>query len=270
MNVQAENGIEWTHYFGPGSGRTWNVSQGCKHDCKWVMPDGAVAQCYAKSVAERFQSKTFFPQGFDHYYWHPHKIDEPLKEKRPCGIFLDSMSDLMGHWVPDDHIHQVLDVCAQASWHVFFLLTKNAPRLKRFEFPGNVFVGVSAPPSMMMGKPLSDEQRDRMVKTQLDILTGVKARVRWMSIEPLSFDIAPLLTHPLPLEWAVIGAASNGPKVYQPRTEWVRNTLTALDGIPVFFKGNLMGNPAAAPWRQEFPVIAPQASIDAPVQKSLF
>jgi protein gp37 len=73
-----------------------------------------------------------------------------------------------------------------------------------------------------------------------------------MSIEPLSFDIAQLLVGSN-LRWAVIGAATNGPKMYQPRPEWVANVLKVLDkqGTRVFFKGNLDWSP----WREDFPII---------------
>lgn len=73
-----------------------------------------------------------------------------------------------------------------------------------------------------------------------------------MSIEPLSFDIAPLLKDSL-LEWAVIGAATNGPKTYQPDAEWVTNVLRVLDAqkTAVFFKGNLEW----PHWREAFPVV---------------
>jgi protein gp37 len=71
-----------------------------------------------------------------------------------------------------------------------------------------------------------------------------------MSIEPLSFDIAPLLQESL-LEWAVIGAATNGSKTYQPEPEWVENVLAVLDEqqTAVFFKGNLEWDD----WRENFP-----------------
>jgi len=78
----------------------------------------------------------------------------------------------------------------------------------------------------------------------------VRVPVRWMSIEPLSFDIAPLLKDAC-LQWAVIGAATNGRKTYQPEPEWVENLLDTLDaqGTKVFFKGNLEWGE----WREEFP-----------------
>jgi len=172
--------------------------------------------------------------------------------KQPAKIFLDSMSDLMGHWVPDEQVEAVLDICRQAHWHTFQLLTKNAPRLLQFTFPPNVWVGVSAPLSEMLGKRLSHRQQVRMVERQLAILAQVRVPVRWMSIEPLSFDIAPLLKG-APLEWAVIGAATNGRKTYQPRAEWIENLLALFDqqGVKVFFKGNLAWN--AETWREDFP-----------------
>ncbi len=73
-----------------------------------------------------------------------------------------------------------------------------------------------------------------------------------MSIEPLSFDIASLLENS-GLQWAVIGAATNGAKAYQPKREWVENVLNVLDkqGTKVFFKGNLSWEP----WREEFPEV---------------
>jgi protein gp37 len=244
MNKQTPRGIEWTDY-------TWNPIGGCKHACRWTMPDGSVAICYAETVAEG-AARAAYPRGFKHHYWQPGRLVEPLSVRQPSKIFLDSMSDLMGHWVPDAEIEAVLDICRQAEWHTFQLLTKNAPRLLRFEFPPNVWVGVSAPPSQMLGKTLTHEQQVRMVVRQLEVLDKVQVPIRWMSIEPLSFDIAPLLED-CPLQWAVIGAATNGVKTYQPRPEWVQDLLRVLDkqSVPVFFKGNLNWYP----YRASFPIV---------------
>lgn len=241
---ETQRGIEWTDY-------TWNPVGGCKHACRWEMPDGTIAECYAETVAQRVAQRAY-PHGFAHHYWRPDALEEPFALKKPAKIFLDSMSDLMGAWVPDDQVEQVLAICRRASWHSFQLLTKNAPRLLQFEFPPNVWVGVSAPPTFMFGRKLSLEQQRRMVARQIEILRQVNVPVRWMSIEPLSFDIAPLLSH-APLEWAVIGAATNGPRTYQPEPEWVQHVLDVLDaqGTKVFFKGNLDWEP----WREAFPEV---------------
>lgn len=269
MNVQGEyirdanghvadvrGGIEWLKRKVNGvwrRGYTWNVAPGCMHDCTWKMPDGSIAQCYAKTVAEGV-AKEAYPDGFAHPYWHPERLEEPLRVKLPASIFPDSMGDLMGRWMHNQQIQAVLDTMRKAYWHRFMLLTKNAPRLLQFDFPPNVWVGVSAPPSTMFGRSLDENQQAAMIRRQVDVLRQVKTPVRWMSIEPLSFDIAPLLVD-APLNWAVIGAATKGAVTYQPEPQWVHNAIDVLHrgGTAVFFKGNMKGNQAADPWLEEFP-----------------
>lgn len=264
MNKQgAVGGIEWTRRKLPDGtvlpGYTWNVMGGCEHECEWVMPNGDVAECYAKTVAERLAHK-LYPQGFAHHYFHPERLEEPLKLTQPAGIFLDSMSDLMGHWVPNEQIAQVLDICRRAHWHTFFLLTKNPKRLKEFSpFPPNVWVGVSSPPDHFMGKQLNQHQQETLLRVALNTLSEIEASVKWMSAEPLSWDIAPIVArYPDALNWAVIGAASNGRNQYPPSEKFLKHLLTVLDiqDVPVFYKGNLRSLPAAAAeWREEFPEV---------------
>ena len=248
MNKQykspSQRGIEWTDY-------TWNPIGGCQHQCRWEMPDGTIAECYAETVAHRV-ARSAYPQGFAHHYFKPDQLTQPLALKKPARIFLDSMSDLMGAWIPDGQVNQVLDICRQSPHHSFQLLTKNAPRLTRFDFPPNVWVGVSAPPTYMFGKRLTTTARGRMVNKSLSVLDALDVPVKWISIEPLSFDIAPhLVGHDL--QWAIIGAASNGNRTYQPEAQWVQNVLNVLDAqqTPIFFKGNLQWEQSR--WREEFP-----------------
>lgn len=261
MNLQKPpNAIEWCRVRKPDGtytrGYTWNVLAGCMHGCKWTMPDGKTAQCYAKSVAEGV-AQAAYPQGFEHHYFHPERLDEPLRVKEPAGIFLDSMSDLMGIWVTDDEIKQVLDICRQAHWHTFFLLTKNAPRLAQFQFPPNVWVGASSPPDEMFGKKLNRNQQAKMLHRTLKTLQNVKAKVRWISFEPLSWDCSEIVAqYPGALTWAVIGAASNGAAEFPPAEGDLMNMLTVLDdqGVPIFYKGNMRTLPmTGSDWRHEFP-----------------
>jgi protein gp37 len=222
MNKQkAPRGIEWTRIKtedGVLDGYTWNPVGGCKHGCEWDMPDGSKAVCYAKTIAERVALGAY-PHGFEHHYWNAERLNEPLKAKKSAGIFMDSMSDLMGHWVDEKQIRRVLDVCKSADWHVFQMLTKNAPRLLKFVFPENVWVGVSSPPDVMFGKRLSRGQQAQMLKRSLDVLQQVNVPVRWMSFEPLSWDVSTVVANsPNVLNWAVIGAASNGRNEYPPRS----------------------------------------------------
>ncbi|MGJ3239422.1 MAG: DUF5131 family protein [Anaerolineae bacterium] len=260
MNKQKPpKGIEWTRIKLSADkimpGYTWNPTGGCKHGCTWQMPDGSITECYAKTIAERF--KTGFPEGFDAHYWREHQLEKPLKVKTPSGIFVGSMADLFGHWVPQEQILQVIDIMRQADWHIFQTLSKFPIRLTEFNpFPDNVWVGVSLPAGHMMSKTGAA----RALKAYLSHMTNVQAKVRFMSIEPLWFNVAPVLNDwleehdQLPFEWAIIGAASNGSTVYQPEIEWTQGLLDLFDklSIPVFFKGNMDWN--SNDWREDFPL----------------
>lgn len=265
MNEQkAPNGIEWTRVaFEDGvrlRGYTWNPIGGCRHACRWTMPDGSTAICYAEDVATRLVSASY-PQGFEAHYWKPQLLDEPAKLKTPAGIFVGSMADVFGAWVPDDHIRLVLDACQRAPQHYFMMLTKNAPRLLHYQFPRNVLVGVSSPPDFMHGKALSRDQQTRMLRRTMETLRQLKsanqAAVVWISIEPLSWDISEVLAEfPRVLDWAVIGAASSGSKWYAIDEDVFMRVQNALDKqrVPTFYKGNLRSTKlAAALWREEFP-----------------
>src|SRR5438270_12849572 len=80
-------GIEWCD-------ETRNATGGCMHDCKWVMPDGTVAGCYAKMLAEHGVAKRAYPQGFEHHYWRPEALKQLTAGDEALLIFCDSMSDL--------------------------------------------------------------------------------------------------------------------------------------------------------------------------------
>jgi protein gp37 len=218
------------------------------------MPDGNIAICYAEAVANGV-AKDAYPHGFEHHYYNPERIAEPRKLKRPARIFIDSMSDLFGAWVPEQQIKSILSICAQCDWHTFLVLTKNAPRLLKFadQCPDNLHAGVSMPPDSMLGKSLSRHQQESMLRRSLQVLdTLPRNLITWMSFEPLSWDVAPILNqYPTAIRWAVIGAASNGRTYYQPNSEHVNHLLDVLDenNIPVFFKGNLKWDAR----REEYP-----------------
>lgn len=266
MNKQGENGIEWTHIYGPGTGLTWNPIAGCRHACRWEMPDGTTARCYAEAIAEGL-AQNAYPEGFSAHYWHPGRLNEPYSIREPRGIFLNSMSDIMGHWVPDEQVIAVLKVVQACPWHAFFLLTKNAPRLLKFAewFTPNLFVGVSMPPTFFAGRSLlSEESKEKYILRALDVLNDIQLHTRavttWMSFEPLSYNVSAdllkwniLLEMNVPINWAVIGAASSGKTTYQPDPMWVKKLMAVLrdqlQEIPVFMKGNLEWSPR----REEFP-----------------
>jgi|SRR5262245_19114 len=106
-----------------------------------------------------------------------------------------------------------------------------------------------------------------MLKRSLDVLRQVKEKAGnlvWMSAEPVSWDMVPLLDEHHLLDWVIIGAASNGRRYFQPDPEHIERLLQVLDatGTPVFYKGNIkpffrqhdLGTEELNRWREDFPV----------------
>lgn len=67
-------GIEWVKTFDPDGterqGVTANPVGGCLHGCRWKMPDGTIAVCYAETTAEG-AARRAYPEGFEHHYVGP-------------------------------------------------------------------------------------------------------------------------------------------------------------------------------------------------------
>ena len=80
---------------------TWNPVTGCKLGCPY---------CYAAKLARRF-GKSFEPE------FHSERLAQPAQIKKPQNIFVCSMADLFGEWVPDEWIKAVFDACAAAPQH---------------------------------------------------------------------------------------------------------------------------------------------------------
>ncbi len=254
-------GIEWCD-------ETRNVIGGCLHGCRWEMPDGSVAICYAEHLAESGVAKRAYPQGFKHHYFRPEEIKQLTKGKEPLLIFCDSMSDLFAKAVPEDQVRGILAAMRTAPHHTYQSLTKAAPQILKYidDLPPNLWVGASSPPDWMMGKRLSRHQQAAMLRKSLAILTEVKKRTGnsvWMSAEPVSWDLTEVINETHPLDWVVIGAASNGRRYYQPDPEHIRKLLLVMDATrtPVFYKGNIrplfedndLGTDDLNRWREDFP-----------------
>jgi protein gp37 len=248
-------GIEWTDY-------TTNPIAGCPHSCRWHMPDGTTAICYAEAVAESIAS-AHYPNGFAADYWHPGELQGPATIKKSSKFFVGSMSDVFAARVDQKHIDAVFEIARMLPRHRFQFLTKNPKRLlKQKDIPWNCWIGVSSPPDEMWGHELSQRQKDTMMMSALEVLAELHSQgvLTWLSAEPLSWDIRPHFeAHPglREIDWLVIGAASNERKIFQPVEQHVRNMVEWADAweVPVFYKGNLRDTPfAAADWREEFPI----------------
>jgi protein gp37 len=255
-------GIEWCD-------ETRNATGGCLHDCKWKMPDRTIAGCYAKDLAENGVAKKAYPNGFEAHYFRPQALRQLTAGADPLLIFCDSMSDMFARNVPCDQVLSILDAMRKAPHHAYQCLTKAAPMLLKYiDFlPPNLWIGVSSPPDWFMGKSLSSHQQQAMLRRSLEVLAEVKTRtgnIVWMSAEPLSWDLTQIIGASHPLDWIVIGAASNGRQYFQPDPSHIVRLLNVMDltNTPVFYKGNIkplfqsndLGSDELNRWREDFPV----------------
>lgn len=112
--------IEWTE-------KTWNVFTGCDK----VSP--GCDNCYAKPMANRFKGMNGYPA--DNPFkptFHPDRLDQPLKWKKGCKIFICSMGDLFHKDNSFDQIAAVYGVMAACPEHTFQILTKRPKRMREF------------------------------------------------------------------------------------------------------------------------------------------
>ncbi len=202
--------IEWTD-------ATWNPVTGCS------QVSAGCDHCYALRFAERWRGITGHPyeQGFDLKLW-PERLEAPLRWHSPRRIFVNSMSDLFHHEVPDEFILQVFEVMQQAHWHVFQVLTKRSARLAKLgrslPWPSNIWAGVSI-------------ETDRFV-WRADHLRRVPAEVRFISAEPLLGALGRLELDGI--HWLITGGES-GPEARPCDQAWVRELRDRCNAARVAF-----------------------------------
>ncbi len=162
------------------------------------------------------------PFGYDPTFY-PHRLQDPLKRRRPSKIFVCDCGDLWGDWVPNEWIEEVLRIVRRCPQHTFQFLTKNPKRYLNFELPNNTWAGTTVTSNKDYGRAI--------------IMKKVKVPVRFLSIEPLLGEVGFNLHG---IQWIIIGAMT-GTKPVRPRREWIEKILLNTDktGIPIFLKNNL-------------------------------
>jgi protein gp37 len=211
----AQSSIEWTEM-------TWNPVTGCDKisaGCKF---------CYAEVMAKRLQAMGVekYENGFK-LAIHEAELQRPYKWKKPKVVFVNSMSDLFHKNVPIDFIKGVFRVMKENPQHVFQVLTKRADVLRYYDSEGwldwthNIWMGVSV--------------ENEKVMNRIDLLRQTKARVKFLSCEPL---IGPLPKMNLQgIDWVIVGGES-GRKPRPMKPEWVADIKAQCDhkDVAFFFK----------------------------------
>ncbi len=211
----AQSSIEWTEM-------TWNPTTGCDKlsaGCKF---------CYAEVMSKRLQAMGVekYKNNFD-ITTHESELQTPYSWKKPKVVFVNSMSDLFHRDVPIEFIRKVFKVMKENPQHVFQILTKRADVLRYYDSEGwldwthNIWMGVSV--------------ENEKVTNRIDLLRKTKARVKFLSCEPL---IGPLPDLNLKgIDWVIVGGES-GRKPRPMKKEWVKQIKTRCkeEDVAFFFK----------------------------------
>lgn len=201
-------------------GYVWNPIKGV---CQWhicLLPNGK-EYCYAKTIYKRFKLN---PKPRLDLTELNRAFNFKGEGKK---IFTCSTHSLFGGWVPDLWINNVFAAIRSQPKNTFIILTKNPSRAQKFAFPNNCWVGVSV--------------ENQKVTDRIAILkTGIKAKVKFISFEPLLGQIKYNLKG---IDWVIIGGLSgerDKEKIKQ-RQEWAKTIMEHANdyGIPVFVKDNL-------------------------------
>lgn len=219
---------------------TFNPVTGCLHGCQYCYARGIVARFGGKATGiphvlnERWRDGNGnakpYPFGFTPTF-HRYKLDEYQKKKRSRNIFVCSMADLFGEWVPEEWIIEVFEACKKGPQHNYIFLTKNPERYIELCQKGllpqedNFWFGSSATRPSDHYSWFTDQ------------------KFHWfLSMEPLLEEFGEINPGAVKPEWVIIGAETGNRKdKVIPRHAWIENLVDQCRqyGIPVFMKDSL-------------------------------
>lgn len=217
--------IEWTN-------KTWNPTTGCTRiskECDF---------CYAETETFRKMHNPNLPKyrlGFDVIVEHAYTLNEPLTWKKPCTVFVNSMSDLFHKDISLDFIKQVFKVMNDTPQHTYQVLTKRGDILEKhsehLNWTDNIWMGVS------VGNQIATRRIKSLVKCD--------AKHKFLSIEPLIEEITDIDLKGI--DWVIVGGESGSNEVRPMNKEWVLKIKEKCSeqNVAFFFKqwGKKRNNP---------------------------
>ena len=248
---------------------TWNMIRAAGDVGKrlgWicVRVSAGCVNCYAADLNGRLgNGEDYTVPGLARVtpYLDEKALEIPLHWRKPRRVFVCSMTDLFGEWVPDEWIWQVYGVMSAAPHHTFQILTKRPERMRRIV---SEITGRKTPcPNVHLG--VSVEDRETYTRRVL-YLANTPAAVRFVSMEPLLADLGDLMLDGIyggAYQWAIIGAES-GRNRRPFDLAWLESVVIQCDAakVPVYvkqdsaFKPGQQGRIPDRLWRHEFPSLS--------------
>lgn len=234
------NAVDWARW-------TWNPVTGCEHGCQF---------CYAREIAHSSRMARVYPNKFEPTF-HEYRLAAPRNthvpdsdDDRDGRVFVCSMADLFGRWVPDSWIRSVFDACIETPEWEYLFLTKWPARYSKMPLIPRAWYGAS----VVQQSDVSRVESAMQQFAEADV-------VRWISLEPMLQHI-----EFSDLSWCnlvVIGAqtATTQPDGHVPAVaphfDWVVDVVMQCRdaGVPYYLKDNLgpiapgMGLPKGKPGR---------------------
>lgn len=236
---------------------TFNPITGCLHHCPY---------CYARTMVHRFAGKIVnekklyedeepvldkegrrlaYPHGFAPTF-HKHRLAQVRhwKDEKPRNIFVCSMADIFGNWVPEDWIRQTVEAFKDAPQHNYLFLTKNPIRMIN-----------------LLEKGVLEERENFWYGTTStkaeDAFFSSDTANAFVSIEPMHGPLE-VIPHNLKdrLKWVIFGAETgNREGKIIPEAEWIQEAVFKFEqlGIPVFMKDSIIPIIGEENMKREFP-----------------
>ena len=191
---------------------SWNPVIGCLHNCKY---------CWAKRLAEtKLSNLSKYKEGFK-----PKLIEKELSRKFSSNefVFVSSMGDLFGDWVPKEWILRVLNVIRSNKQTYFLLLTKNPKRYLEFldEIPENCILGAT----IETNRDTSKISKAPVPKLRVEAMRKISEQtnhILMVSIEPvMDFDLEEFVEEIKSINpyFVVIGKNSMDVRLPEPSAE---------------------------------------------------